>query len=144
MLPAVVGEQFADEARGAAAEGQECDAAGVELGQHGVGGEAGVEDELAGALAEGVGEAQHGGVLIGLADVGVGETEDVLAGVAGEEGEHAALAARALGDEVLFEERLLAVVGDGMEVYRFTLFRQKTAIFSRIRLTSEGLEIRTI
>ena len=89
MLPAIGGEQFADEARRAAADGQEADSLGVELGQHGVGGEAGVEDEfggeLAAALAAGVGEAQHGGVLVGLADVGVGAAEDVLAGVVGEE-----------------------------------------------------------
>ena len=37
-------------------------------------------------------------------------------GVAHEEGEHAALAAAALGDAVLLEEGLAAMVGDGMEV----------------------------
>ena len=105
---------------GAAAEGEEADALGVQLGEHGVGGEAGVEDEFggqrAGALAEGVNEAQDGFVLVALLDGGVGEAEQAVVGVAGEEGEDAVLAARALGDEVLFDEGFVAVEGDGVEV----------------------------
>ena len=180
-LPGVGGEQCLDELGGAAAQGEEADAEGVQLGEDGVGGEAGVEDELAGelagALAEGLGEAQDGLVLVGLADGGVGEAEDVLVGVAGEEGEDAALAAGALGDEVLLEEGLVAVVGDGMEVeveggagkeaegaggvepvgaeagqeagvdaavLILCLFRRKSGVFSRIKLSTKLLEIRIL
>ena len=49
-------------------------------------------------------------------DGGIGEAEQAVVGVAGEEGEDAVLAARALGDEVLFDEGLVAVAGDGVEV----------------------------
>ncbi len=105
---------------GAAPQGQEADAKSLQAGQDGVGGEAGVEHQfarqLAGTFAVGLGEAQDGLVLVLLAHGGVGEAEDVLLGVADQEGEHAALAAAALGDEVLLQEGFVAVVGDGVEV----------------------------
>ena len=119
-FPALAGEQLAHHLGGAAAQGQEADAELLQAGQHGVGGEAGVEHQLAGqpaaALPVGVDEAQHGLVPVLLAHGGVDEAERVLAGVAHEEGEHAALAAAALGDAVLLQEGLAAMAGDGMEV----------------------------
>ncbi len=119
-LPAFSGEQVADQLLGAAPQGQEADAKSLQAGQDGVGGEAGVEHQfarqLAGAFTVGRGEAQDSLVLVLLAHGGVGEAEDVLLGVADQEGEHAALAAAALGDEVLLQEGFVAVVGDGVEV----------------------------
>ena len=119
-LPAFSGEQVADQLLGAAPQGQKADAKSLQAGQDGVGGEAGVEHQfarqLAGAFAAGLGEAQDGLVLVLLAHGGVGKAEDVLLGVADQEGKHAALAAAALGDEVLLQEGFVAVVGDGVEV----------------------------
>ena len=47
---------------------------------------------------------------------GVGVAEHAGLGVAGEEGENPVLAARALGDVVLLDQRLVAMVGDRVEV----------------------------
>ena len=88
--------------------------------ERGVGGEAGVEHQLAGqgagALAVGVDKVQDGVAPVLLAQGGVSAAEGVLLGVADEEGKHGAPAAAALGDGMLFEECLAAVAGDGVEV----------------------------
>ena len=114
------GEQFGDHFGGASAQRQEGDAQLVQPGEVGVGGQAAVEDEfggqLAGALAPGLGEAQDFVVLGVLAEAGVGPGEEAGVGVAGEEGEDASLAAAALGDVVAFEQSVVAVEGDGVEI----------------------------
>ena len=120
LLPAVGGEQLADHLRGALPQGEEADAELLQLGERGVGGEAGVEHQLAGqgagALAVGVDKVQDGVAPVLLAQGGVSAAEGVLLGVADEEGKHGAPAAAALGDGMLFEECLAAVAGDGVEV----------------------------
>ncbi len=114
------GQQLVDQLGAAAAQGEEVDAELVEPGEVGVGGQAGVEDEfgrvLAGAVLPGFGEAQDGGVLVGLAQAGIGPGEQARVGVAGEEGEDAFLAAAALGDVVALDERVVPVEGNGVEV----------------------------
>ncbi len=114
------GEQFGDHFGGAPAQRQEGDAQLVQPGEVGIGGEAAVEDEfggqLAGALAPGLGEAQDLVVLGVLAEAGVGPGEQAGVGVAGEESEDASLAAAALGDVVAFEQGVVAVEGDGVEI----------------------------
>ncbi len=114
------GEQFRDHLWGAPAERQEGDAQLVQLGEVGIGRQAAVEDEfggqLAGAFAPGRGEAQDLVVLAVLAEAGVGPSEEACVGVAGEEGEDAFLAAAALGDVVAFEQGVVAVKGDGVEI----------------------------
>ena len=119
-FPAGPGQRLADHRLQAAAQGQEADADVLHAGQHCVGGEPAVEREFAGkpagALSVGLDQAQHGLVLGLLAHGGVNEVEGVFLGVAHEEGEPAALAAAALGDIMLLEEGLAAMVGDGMEV----------------------------
>ena len=98
----------------------EVNALGGKLGQIGVDGETAVEDQLfRNLLRVGlpvVDKAQNGIVLRLLADCGLGVAKDAGVGVARQHGEHAALAAAALGDVVLLQERLMAVVGNGVEV----------------------------
>ena len=114
------GQQFADHLGASPADGGEADAHFIQLGKVGVGGELAVEDELggqgSGAFAPDLGEAEDLAGLILLADPGVGVSEDARVGIAGEEGEDAALAAAALGHVVLLDQRLVAVVRDGVEV----------------------------
>ena len=120
--PAVAGqgEQLLDHLGAAAAQGEEGDAAGLEPGQVGIGGEAAVEDQfggrVAGAGGPGVDEAQDLVVLGGLGGPGAGPGEGARVGVAGEEAEDGLLAAGALGDIVFFDEGVVTVVGDGVEV----------------------------
>ena len=115
-----LGGERGEDVLGAAAESEEADAELVQLGEVGVGGEGGVEDEFAwvaaGAILPGGGEAQDFVVLVGLAHGGVGVAEHTRVGVAGQEGEHALLAAAALGDVVFLDEGVVAMVGDGVEV----------------------------
>src|SRR3712207_7835158 len=54
--------------------------------------------------------------LVLLAEVGPRVAEDAPLGVVGQEGEHALLAAAALGDVVLLHQGIVAVVRDGVEV----------------------------
>ena len=63
-----------------------------------------------------VDEAEDFLAFLALADVGVGIAEDLAVGVLGEEGEHTGLAAAAHGDVMPLDERVLAEVGDGVEV----------------------------
>ena len=110
------GEQFG----AAPAEGDEVDAEFVEVGEVGVGGQFGIEDQFAGpgpgAPPPLLGEAQDLVVVGGLAEGGVGIAEQARLVVAGDEGEDALLAARALGHVVLFDQGVVAVIGDGVEV----------------------------
>ena len=121
-LPALGGQaqQSLDHLGTAAAQGEEGNAAGLELGQVGVGGQPGVEDQfgglLAGALLPGIGEAQDLVVLGGLGGAGAGPGEAARLGVAGQEAEDGLLAAGALGDVVTFDQGVVAVVGDGVKV----------------------------
>ena len=55
-------------------------------------------------------------VLLGLAQIGVGVAEDPRISVLGEECQQAFLPAAALGNVVFFDQGVLAVEGDGMEV----------------------------
>ena len=64
----------------------------------------------------GLDEAEDLVVLAALAQAGVGIGEDPGVGVAGEEGENALLAPAALRDVVLLDERVVAVIGDRVEV----------------------------
>ena len=61
-------------------------------------------------------EAQDLVVLLLLAHLGIGVAEDVGVGVLGQKGQHPLLAAAALGDIVLLQQRVLAVEGDGVEI----------------------------
>ena len=70
----------------------------------------------AGALSPGVDEAQDLVALGFLGELGVGPGEQARVGVAREEGEDAFLAAAALRDIVLLDQRVVAVIGNGMEV----------------------------
>src|SRR6266571_7749433 len=54
--------------------------------------------------------------FLALADVGVGVAEGPSLGVLGEEGQDTGLASRARGDVVALEDRVVAVVGDGVEI----------------------------
>jgi hypothetical protein len=54
--------------------------------------------------------------LLALADVGVGVAERPSLGVLSEEGQHAGLAAATRGYVVPLEHRVVAVVGDGVEI----------------------------
>ncbi len=85
-----------------------------------VGGELGIEDEIAGRAAVAAGpevdEAEHGIGLLAFADVGVGVAEDVAVGVLGEEDEDAGLPAAALGQIVGLDLGVLAEEGHGVEV----------------------------
>ncbi len=104
----------------ALAQGEPGDAAGGQLVEDLAGGELGVEDQQAGLGSGGrfpvVGEGDDLAGLLGLGDVGVGV--DHLSGgvVAGEEGEHRAGALGPGGHVVLFQDRVVAVVADGVEV----------------------------
>ena len=115
-----LGEQGRNHARRSPAQRQEGDAHGVEPGQVGIGGQAAVEDQFGrqhpGPCTPGLDETQNLVVLPVLAHAGVGIGEDPGVGIAGEEGENALLAPAALRDIVLLDERVIAVIGDGMEV----------------------------
>ncbi len=84
----------------------EADALGVESGQVFVGGQFRVEDQLLGqttaSLPPELEEAEDFVVLLVLAQLGVGVTEDPPVVVLGEEGEDSLLAPAALGDVVFF------------------------------------------
>src|SRR5213593_2884253 len=54
--------------------------------------------------------------LLALADIGVGVAEGPPLGVLGQEGEDTGLAARARGNVVTLEHRVIAIVGDGVEI----------------------------
>ena len=104
----------------AGAQGEELDAAGVQLAQHGLGGDLGVEDQQVRVVPGGgfpvVAERDHFSVLGGFGEVGVGVDEVVGAGVLGEEGQHRPGALGPGGDVVLFQRGVLAPVHDGVEV----------------------------
>ena len=108
------------DARVAGAQGDESDAAVVEFGEHGLGGELGVEDQQRRVAPGGgvpvVGEGDDLPVLAGLGQVGVGVEQGVAAGVLGEEGQHAAGALGPAGHVVLLQCRVVAPVRDGVEV----------------------------
>ncbi len=109
-----------DHSGAAAAQGEEDDAAGLEPGQVGVGGEPGVEHQFgglaAGALLPGIDEAQDLVVVGDLGGTRAGPGKGARLGVAGQEAEDSLLAAGALRDVVFFDEGVVAVVGDGVEV----------------------------
>ena len=111
----------------AGAQGDEPDLAVVEFGEHGLGGELGVEDQQrrvgSGDLVPVVGERDDLPVLAGLGHVGVGVDQGVGAGVFGEEGQHRPGALGAARHVVLFQDRVLAPVHHGVEVQveRFAL-----------------------
>ena len=104
----------------ALAQGEPGDAAAAELLQDLVGGELGVEDQQAGIfsgrVAPVVGEGDDLGGLLGLGDVGVGVDHLVGGVVVGEEGEHRAGALGSRWHVVLFQDRVVAVVADRVEV----------------------------
>ena len=85
-----------------------------------MGGELGVEDHQRRLRSRHrlvvVAESEDLSGLIGLQQVGVGVDQGVRDGVLGEEGEHRGGALGAAGDVVLFEDRVLPVVHDGVEV----------------------------
>ena len=104
----------------ALAQGEPSDAAAGQLAEDLVGSQLGVEDQQARVAAGGVvpviSEGDDLGGLLGLGDVGVG-VHHVRGGVIlGEEGQHGAGALGASGDVVLFQDGLVAVVADGVEV----------------------------
>jgi hypothetical protein len=111
----------------AGAQGDESDAAVIELGEDGLGGELGVEDQqrrvMPGHLVPVVGEGEHFPVLAGLGQVGVGVDQGVGAGVLGEEGQRASGALGPPGYVVAFQDRIVAPVHDCVEVQveRFAL-----------------------
>ena len=72
--------------------------------------------EVAGLVAIVLGAAENGVVPVLLSDVGVGIAEHAGLGVAGEKGKEAILALGLLGDVVLFDQSLVAVIRDGVEV----------------------------
>ena len=92
----------------------------VELGEDGLGGELGVEDQqrrvVPGHLVPVVGEGDDFPVLAGLGQVGVGVDQGVGPGVFGEEGQHRAGALGPAGHVVLFQHRVAAPVHHGVEV----------------------------
>ena len=105
----------------AGAQRDEPDLPVIELGEDGLVGELGVEDQqrrvAPGHLAPVVGERDDLPVLgLGLGQVGVGIQQGVGGGVLGEEGEHRAGALGPAGHVVLFRHRVLAPVHDGVEV----------------------------
>ena len=104
----------------ASAQGDEADAELVEAREVGVSGQLGVEDQLAGsgagALLPVLGEAQDLVLLGVVAKRAVGIAEQARLVVAGDEGEDALLAARTLGQVMLFGQGVFAMVGDGVEV----------------------------
>jgi len=107
-------------ARGASLEGDHVHALGIQLIQDSIGGQLAVEDGLAGRSARAVlperdeGEDLPGGIL--LAEVVVDVAEDATVRILSEEGEDTLLTAAALDHVVLFDQGILAMVGDGMEV----------------------------
>src|SRR3989441_10383773 len=68
-----------------------------------------------GALPEGD-ETEDLFRLLSLADIGVGVAEGPPLGVLGQEGQDTGLAARARGNVVTLEDRVVAVVGNGVEI----------------------------
>src|SRR5207247_2127441 len=99
---------------GSGAPGEEADAAVVEFGQLGLGGDFGVEDQqprvTPGGRVPVVGEGEHLACLGGLGQVGVGIQQGVGVGVFCEEGEHAAGALGTPWYVVFFQRRVLAPV----------------------------------
>jgi hypothetical protein len=112
--------QVCGEFRGAGAQGDEADAAGVQFGELGLGGDFGVEDEQPGvASGDGapvVGEGEYLVGLGGLGQVGVGVEQGVGVGVLGEESQHAAGALGTPWHVVLFQRGVVAPVHHGVEV----------------------------
>ena len=101
-------------------QGGELDAAFVEFAEDGLGGDLLVHDEHL-RVGSGYGfpvvaERDDFPVLGGLGDAGVGVEEVVRAGVLGEEGEYRAGPLGAPGDVVLFQDRVVSPVQDGVEV----------------------------
>ena len=110
----------ADQGGGAHPQGEELDPAGVEFGEHGLGGDLLVHDQQVRVVAADwfpvVAESDDLAVLGGLGQVGVGVDQVVGAAVLGEEGQHGAGALRAGGHVVLLQRRVGAPVHDGVEV----------------------------
>ena len=92
----------------------------VQPTQIGVGGQLRVEDQLgrilAGLLVPELDEPQGLVGLIGLGYAGMGIAEDTVAGIAGQEGQDALLAAALLGDVMLFQRFFLGIGGDRVEI----------------------------
>lgn len=92
----------------------------VEAIEVGIGRELGIEDQLGRqlprALFPELDEAQNLIVLIGLSNLSIGVAEDPAGGILGEEGQHTFLSSASLGDIVFFDESVLAMKGNGMEV----------------------------
>ena len=88
--------------------------------QVGVGGQLRVEHQLGrmlpGLLVPELDEPQDLVGLLGLGYAGVGVAEDAVAGIAGQEGQDALLAAAASGDVVLLQRFFLGIGGDGVEI----------------------------
>ena len=103
-----------------AGAGQEGDAPGAQLVEHGVGGELGVEAQQPWVSARHalpvLGEGEHLARLLGLGQVGVGVDHLRRGVVLGEERQHRAGPLRAGGHVVLLQRDLLPVVADGVEV----------------------------
>ena len=103
-----------EKARRAPAQGDKGDPAGIETIEAVIGGELGVEDEVARRAAVlAFPERDEAKDLLGflaLADVGVRITKYLTVGVLGQEGEDTGLAAAALGQIVGFDLRVLAEV----------------------------------
>ena len=114
------GGQGLGDAGVAGAQGDEPDLPVIQFGEDGLGGELGVEDQQR-RVAPGdglpvVGERDDLPVLAGFGQVGVGVDQGVGGGVFGEEGQHRPGALGAAGHVVLFQDRVLAPVHDGVEV----------------------------
>jgi hypothetical protein len=104
----------------ALAQSEPADAPGGQLVEDGVGGQLGVEDQQPGVGAGGagpvVGEGDHLAGRRGLGDVGVGVDHLGRSVVLGEEGEHRPGPLGALGDVVLLQRHVAAVVPNRVEV----------------------------
>src|SRR6266699_5061255 len=92
----------------------------VQLGEIRIGGEARIKNQMAGLLA--VSAPPEGNKvedLIGLvafAQVGIGITEGAARGVLSQENQNAGLAAAARRYVMAFDDRMLAIIGHGMEI----------------------------
>ena len=114
------GGQLSGDAGVAGPQRDEPDLPVIELGEDGLGGELGIEDQQRRVapchLVPVVGERDDFPVLAGFGQVGVGVQKGAGGGVFGEEGQHPAGALGPAGHVVLFQDRILSPVHHGVEV----------------------------
>ncbi len=92
----------------------------MEFPQIGIGGKPAAEDhffgQLAGTRSPAFYKVQDLGILGILADPGIGVGKPPGIRIAGQKGQDTSLAPAALGDVVFFHQRLVSVIGNGVEV----------------------------